>query len=194
MSNPGSRIEVKPALIYAHRPKYYFGYGLESVPEVMEAIVGHTLVAELGVVAVERQLAVQDFDQIPNIPIEALGGKSAQEDVVEAWKKHTDAPFSSYALRRSLNRGDVVAGTLFEINMYDAEALVEWDLANPGFGEGQWRYWDHLIKLADGRPAMTLTIAHDQEVDRTVNGVIYDPFLNDKDVTMHVIQDVFNER
>jgi hypothetical protein len=193
MSHIVDHIEVQQGTIYMQRPGYYFGYGLESVPEVMEAIVGRTLVTELGVKAVGMQLAVQDLDQIPEVPSEELGGLSAQQIIASSWQKHTDAPFSSYTLRSSENRGDLVSGTLYEFGMEDALKVVDWDLAAPNLNDARWRYWDHLLELADGRKVMTLTVGDDQPVDRIVNGEDYNPFLNDRDITMRVIQDVTSQ-
>lgn len=194
MSQEVQHIEVKKGTIYMDRPGYYFGYGLEFDPEVMEAIVGHPLIMELGVMAVGKQLAIQELDQIPEIPSDELGGRSAQQIVANAWKKYTDKPFSSYTLRNSENRGDMVEGTLYVLGMEDALALVEWDIASPKLKDAAWRYWDHGVELVDGRQVMTLCVGYDQEVDRVVPGTEYDIFLNDKHATMSVIQDVFAEK
>lgn len=176
------------------RPGYYFGYGPESVPEVVEAIVGHPLKVELGVVAVRQQLAIQELDQTPKTVSQELGGLSVQQILGTSWKKHTEKPFSSYTLRPSENRGDVVNGTLYELGMEDALALVDWDFASPSLKEAVWHQWDHGVTLADGRQVMALTVADNQAVDRAVSGTDYDPFLNDRDVTMRVIQDFTAER
>jgi hypothetical protein len=183
-------IAVQQGTLYMQRPGYYFGYGLESVPDVMEAIVGHSLITEIGVKAVGMQLAVQELDQIPELPSEELGGLSAQQIIAASWQKHTDKPFSSYTLKPTENRGDLVSGTLYELSMDDALKLVDWDLASPSLEDARWRYWDHLLELADGRKVMTLTAGDNQPVDRTVNGEDYNPFLNNKDITMRVIQEV----
>jgi hypothetical protein len=78
--------------------------------------------------------------------------------------------------------------------MEDALALVDWNLASPSLKDGAWRYWDHLVELADGRKVMTLSVGYDQAVDRIVDGTNYEPFLNDRNVTLQVIQDVTAKR
>jgi hypothetical protein len=188
-----NRIEVKPGLIYVNRPGYYFGYGLESEPTAMQAIVGHNLNAELGVVAMHKQLVVQEIDQIPDQPVAEWGGKSAQQVLADGWRKHTTVPFSAYALRNSDNRSDVVSGTLYEISQQDAHTLNAWDFANADIGTAAWRHWDHLVELADGRIVSTLTIGYEQEIDRTVPGTHYDPYLNDIMTTINVIHTFHKE-
>jgi hypothetical protein len=196
MTNIVDRIEVKSGMIYGERPCYYFGYGLESVPEVMDAIAGRSLTAELGVIAVKKQLHIQEIDQVPDKPVAAFGDKSPQQILSEAWQKHTDVPFSSYALRGSVNRSDLVTGTFYELGMNDALRLNKWNLATPFVrnASGQiswpgWRYWDHLIELADGRQVSTLTVYSEQPVDRAAPGSGYNPFLNDQEITMRIIQE-----
>jgi hypothetical protein len=61
------KIDIQPGIIYMDRPGYYFGYGLEAEPEVVEAILGHAVIAELGVHVVEHALVIQDLDQIPEL-------------------------------------------------------------------------------------------------------------------------------
>ena len=63
-----------------------------------------------------------------NVPVAVLGGKSVQENIARCWAKDIGVAFSSYVLRHIENRGDIVKGTLFEIDMDDAKALVEWIL------------------------------------------------------------------
>lgn len=184
-----SRIEVQPGTIYIDRPGYYFGYGLEAEPEVVEAILGHPVVAELGVHVVEHTLNVQDLDQVPQLQTEELGGQSAQQIIANTWGSQTEVPFSSYGLRHTGNRSDVVEGTLYELGMYDALALAHWDIAGPSLGEAAWRFWNHGLKLSDDRQVMTLNIGHDQQVDRVVDGLGYERFLNDKATTLAIIKE-----
>lgn len=184
---PGS-IEVKTGMIYAQRPGYYFGYGMESDPEVLEALVGHQLNYELGAIATGQQLAVQEIDQLPLIPSDELGGNSVQDIIADSWARHTDTPFSGYTMRRGDNRGDLVKGTLYEVGMDDALALVDWSIALPRLEDARWRYWDHLVELVDDRRTMSLTAGDDQQVDRIVDGLKYDPFLIDRDITFKVIE------
>lgn len=55
-----------------------------------------------------------------------------------------------------------------------------------------WRY-RNPVELADGRQVQTLTVYPEQEVDRLVAGTEYDPFLNDKAVTVQVIRETMNQ-
>lgn len=195
MSEIVDRIEVIDGTFLMSRPGYYFGYGLESVPEVMDSILGRSVTAELGVTAVKQQLVVQEIDQVPDKPTEQLGGKSPQQVLAEAWRQHTDVPFSSYALRPTEARSSVVGGTLYEIDLEDAHRLTRWDILLP-FERGEsgktlwpgWRVWDRAIELADGRKVETLTIDQEQAIDRVVDGIGYNPFLNDRQTTLRVIE------
>lgn len=196
MSEIVERIEPGHGILGMQRPFLYFGYGLESVPEVMDAIVGRSVTAEVGVTAVKQQLCIQEIDQVPDVPTEAFGGKSPQAIIAETWKRHTDVPFSSYALRETENRGDVVSGTLYELDVEDMLRLNDWDLATPPVDHKTfpgWRYLNRQAELADGRQAQTLTIYPEQEVDRVVPGTDYEPFLNDQATTMQVIREVTSQ-
>lgn len=195
MSNFAERIEPGSGVLGIHRPFVYFGYGLESVPEVMDAILDRSVTTELGVTAVKQQLCVQDIDQVPDVPVEAFGGKSPQAILSETWQRFTDVPFSSYVLRETENRSDVVSGTLYELDVEDMLRLNHWDLATPPVDVQTfpgWRY-RNLLELADGRQVHTLTIYPEQEVDRIVPGTDYNPFLNDKAVTMQVIRETMSQ-
>lgn len=206
MANIVSRIEPQTEGIpLFDSPGYYFGYGLESVPEVMDAILGHEVTAEIGVIAVRKQLFVQEIDQVPDVPTVALGGKSPQQILAETWTKHSDLAFSSYVLRSTDNRSDTVSGTLYEVDIEDAEKLRKWDLALPPIDNPDpatrarqpfvslgWRDWAP-VELTDGRKADTLTIYLDQPVDRVVQGMDYDPFLNPKDITLKVIREAMEQ-
>jgi len=190
-----NRIDVKrDGMVYATRPGYYFGYGLESVPEVVERIVGRHLIYEPRVRATGEQLAVQDFDQVPNNPIADLGNRSPQQVLIDSWARFTDNPFSAYTLRQSSNRGDFVEGTLYELDMDSALALNDWNMVNPDWGNNAWRYWDHGITLSDGRRVSTLTVGDDQEVNHVVSGIDYEPFLNDHTATLQVINQFVADR
>jgi hypothetical protein len=183
------KIDIQPGIIYMDRPGYYFGYGLEAEPEVVEAILGHAVIAELGVHVVEHALVIQDLDQIPEVPHPELGSQSAQQIIASTWQEHTDTPFSSYGIRHTDNRSDAVEGTLYKIGMDDALALAHWNIAGPPLGEAAWRFWNHGLELSDGRQVMTLNIGHDQAVDRTVPGLGYQRFLNDRETTLEVIEE-----
>jgi hypothetical protein len=195
MSEIVERIEPSNGVLGIQRPFLYFGYGLESVPEVIDAITGRSVTTELGVTAIKQQLCVQEIDQVPDRPDKDLGGKSPQAILSETWAKHTDVPFSSYALRETENRSDIVSGTLYQLDVEDMLKLNEWDLVvqpRHDSASGQmlfpgWRYPDHLIELADGRKVSTLTIFPDQAVDRVVSGTDYNPYLNEREVTIKVI-------
>ncbi|HRV76192.1 MAG TPA: hypothetical protein P5247_02315, partial [Candidatus Saccharimonadales bacterium] len=128
-------------------------------------------------------------DQIPEIVSDELGGKSAQQVIAES----NFPSFSSYGLRGSENRSDLVEGTLYEIGMYDALALAHFDIAGPQLGDAAWRYWYHGIELSDGRKVMTLNIGNDQPVDRVVSGEGYNPFLNGKEATLSVVQSAMDQ-
>jgi hypothetical protein len=199
MSHVVDHINIESGMIYLERPGYYFGYGLESDPDAMESIVGSPLTAELGVIAVRQQLAVQEIDQVPDIAVEAFGNKSPQAIILGAWSKHTDRPFSSYTLIDGKNRSDLVKGTLYELEIDQAERLNEWDLAAPFFrnASGQVVYpgWrgSTTIELVDGRKVFSLATYPEQAVDRVVNGLDYNPFLNDRAITMQVIQEVMGK-
>ncbi len=201
MAHIVDRIEQREGgILYIHRPGLYFGYGLESDPEAMEAILEHEVVAELGVFAVNRQLGVQEVDQIPDVSAEEFGGKSPLEIVDNRWRTHTDVPFSSYVTLDSENRSDVVRGTLYEVKTEDVLRLNKFDLATPpvwieneGWSFPGWRYMDRTVELADGRKAETLTIYPEQSVDRVVDGTDYDPYLNDKATTLKIIAEIMSE-
>lgn len=200
MSEIVARIETGEGILGIHRPFVYFGYGLESVPEIMDTILGRSVTTELGVTAIKQQLCVQDIDQVPDVPAEAFGGKSPKAILAETWQRVTDTPFSSYVLRETENRGDVVAGTLYELDVEDMLRLNYWDLAaQPLQASGShpftypgWRY-RNPVELADGRLVHTLTVYPQQEVDHVVIGTDYDPFLNDKSATMRVIHETMDQ-
>lgn len=202
MSEIVNRIETGEGILGMQRPFVYFGYGLESVPEVMDTILGRSVTTELGVTAIKLQLCVQEIDQVPDVPADAFGGKSPQAILSETWQRFTDTPFSSYVLKETENRGDIVAGTLYELDVEDMLRLNHWDLAaqperatsgSHPFTYPGWRYLNRLVELADGRQVQTLTVYPEQEVDRVVPGTDYDPFLNDTAVTMQVIRETMDQ-
>lgn len=198
------RIEPREGVLGLSRPFLYFGYGLESVPEVMDEITGRSVRTEVGVTAIKQQLCIQEIDQVPDLPDEAFGGKSPRAILAETWQRYTDVPFSSYVLRETENRGDIVSGSLYELNIEDMLRMNHWDLVaqpvrtEPGstypFSYPGWRYLNNLVELADGRQVSTLTVYPEQEVDRVVPGTNYEPFLNDQSITMRVIQEVASEQ
>jgi hypothetical protein len=195
MSEFVDHIERRDGVFLMSRSGYYFGYGLEALPDVMDALLGRSVTAELGVCAIGQQLVVQEIDQIPDQPTEQLGGKSPQEIVTNVWRQYTDVPFAAYSVRPTEARSSLVTGTLYEIDAEDALRLKEWSLMLPferlpggGFFWPGWKSWDHNIELVDGRNVETLTIDEQQPIDRVVDGTNYDPFLLDKEVTARVIQ------
>ena len=202
MSEIVNRIETGSGILGMQRPFVYFGYGLESVPEVMDTILGRSVTAEFGVTAIKQQLCVQEIDQVPDVPAGAFGGKSPQAILSETWQRFTDSPFSSYVLKETENRGDIVAGTLYKLDVEDMLRVNHWDLtaqpvqATSGSHSSTypgWRYLNPLVELADGRQVQTLTVYPEQEVDRVVPGTDYDPFINDEAVTMQVVRETMDQ-
>lgn len=149
----------------------YFGYGANSQREMMEAITGNkNLVGRQGFLK-GFILCVQRLDQIPNtvfpgspVPV------SPRTNLEDSWP----ANFESYIIKAG-SRENKVAGTIWELTPQERELVRDWELVDFG--------WYVDIKatatMQNGQEISVETegLRDNQEVDRTVEGQNYRPFL-----------------
>ena len=135
----------------------FFGFGTLTLPEIVEAITGHT-----NIVGHEATLEgyVLGIQSIADLPTEKL-----KEILSSVW----GADFTSYAIAK----GDgVIKGVIWELTPRDMELLKNWELVELGW----FKECKATATTKDGtaHKVMTLEVDTTQGLTR-VNGLSFDP-------------------
>lgn len=136
---------------------YYFGFGANRDPRMIEAIIGKLITGRPAYVD-GFELCVQGLKDIPEKPREILR---------KAWGNS----FESYVLRKGNAR---IYGTLFEMSREDREHISNWELVPEG-----WAKDTKVIAILEDVTkikAMTESIEN-QTVNRIVDGKQYETYL-----------------
>lgn len=159
----------------------YFGYGANREPRMMHAITRNPNLVGHSIVLKGFKLCVQKLDQIPdNVPPDSPAPKSARQILKDAGWPST---FQSYIVKPD-PEGKVI-GMLWELTPLERELVREWELVEYGW------YRDYNLRVdltkdgsgvfevdENGRfPVQTEGLREDQEVDREVNGLAYESWL-----------------
>jgi len=152
----------------------YFGYGANRDPKMIAAIVGKPESELVGRPATLEgySLGVQRLDQIPDITIpKAPAPISARDLLKESW----DETFTSYVIKQ--DREGKVSGTIWELTPDERERIRDWELIDFGWYED----CEGLAKTPEGEeiPIITERLGSGQQIDREVDGIHYETWLND---------------
>lgn len=152
----------------------YFGYGANRDARMMAGITGRPADQLKGRPAVLEgySLAVQRYDQLPDVVLPTAPYSASPRQIIHnGWGEQ----FESYVIKADPH--GKVSGTLWELTPLERERVRDWELLDFG--------WYHdiegRVKLADGTEIDMVTEAIDdsQEVDREVNGMDYETWLQD---------------
>jgi hypothetical protein len=161
----------------------YAGYGANSDPFMIEAIIGQAPVF-LGSVAIKDvELCVQRMEQTPSVIAEGSPVPLSVRDILEDdgnWGK--DSGFETYAIRRK--QGSVVIGSLFELTPVQRALIAEWEMIEFGW----YAPMEVVVRREDVSEvtAQTEGLGDGQEIDRVVDGQNYPTYLNNPE-KMHTI-------
>ena len=144
----------------------YFGYGANSTPEMMEAIIGRVPKGQQAVLN-EYGLFLLNWDEI-------------SEKVKKILSKNWGSDFKTYCIRPKQN--SKVVGTIWEITPREREIITKWEF---------W-YEKIIVKVKLNNryiPAQTEMIDNDL-MGKNVNGVNYNPYVVDKEEILDVARRV----
>lgn len=97
---------------------FYFGYGANQTPEMMEAIIGREPAGQPAVLP-GYELVIQQPGQIP---------AQVREVLLKSWSVEEVANFKTYAVRPA--DGTEVYGTLWEITQQERRHVDRWEMNN----------------------------------------------------------------
>lgn len=153
----------------------YAGYGANRDLEMMKAIVGDTPTVVGGVAIQDVELCVQRQDQITNEVSDTAPATLSPKMVIDgAWGKKSG--FETYAIRP--HEGSSVSATLFELTHPQRDLVAEWELVEFGW----YNQMPVMVVLEDGSQVQAITegFVQGQDIDRVVDGQIYETFLADQ--------------
>lgn len=145
---------------------YFFGYGADRDPEMMEAIIGRRPRGQ-GASIAGFELGIQSFGDIPS---------KARKIIQQSW----DHRFQSYVIRPAKDMHAVVTGTMWELTPSERKLIDNWELTG---------LWYDVFLIAKGAPhpmQMELQIIQDQPIRHLVDGKHYKTFLNSKEKMFEV--------
>ena len=151
---------------------FYFGYGGNSLREMMVAITGNENLVGYPATLKGSVLCVQRMDQVPDsvFPTSPVA-ISPRQLLQQSWP----SSFESYTIKPASEDSEVT-GTIWELTPEEREFVRDWELIDLGW------YQDLKAKAIteDGQEidVMTEGLRVGQEVDREVDGKEYEPLLN----------------
>lgn len=135
----------------------YFGYGANSHPDMMAAIIGRKPKGTPFVLD-DYELCIQEWPDIP-------------QDIRDTIEYFWDENFKTYCIRPK--EGSRVSGMLWEITPEEHRLVAEWEL------HGRWYDAYDLVHFgADGAIDIKIEFMRRGEITRVVDGEKYDIFLN----------------
>ncbi|HSA83630.1 MAG TPA: gamma-glutamylcyclotransferase family protein [Patescibacteria group bacterium] len=139
---------------------YFFGYGADRDPELMEAIIGRKPQGEKTTIS-GFELCIQSLADIPS---------KAQRIIRQSW----DHGFHSYVIRPAKDMHSIVSGMMWELSPLERKLIDNWELTG---------LWYDVFFISKGAPhpmQMELQIIQNQPIRHIVDGTHYKTFLNDK--------------
>ena len=153
---------------------YYFGYGANKDPKIIEAVTGKSPKGKMGYIE-GFELCIQGINNLPKIP---------QKIIKKAWTKG----FQSYALRKGKHK---VYGRIWKINKDDLERIREWEL----YEEGWFKSIRVNVVLENGSNVKAYTdIIENQKVIKVVNGKNYKTHLNNPEKIIAHAKKIFGKK
>lgn len=162
---------------------FYFGYGQNSSPEMMQAITGKY---ENDLVSYETELdgyelCIQTINDLPPI---------SQSIIRKAWSDGVDS-FRSYVIRPK--EGSKVKGRVYVLSEEEREMVKNFELVDFG-----WHNEENIEVLSVSKigkiKAETEVLGVSQTVsDVEVDGLNYEPFLNPKDMSIRIAESAREE-
>lgn len=162
----------------------YFGYGANSDPFVMQAITGKNTLEGFPATLRGYELCIQNLNQVPDKPVSgALIPVPPRELLLKTW----DESFKTYTVRKSY--GDsAVNGWIWLLDERDQAFVDNWALKDFGW----YKNMDVRVETLIVRQlvvARTEGLSPDQAIAEVVDGVKYDPILNDRETYLRVARE-----
>jgi hypothetical protein len=153
----------------------YAGYGANRDPEMIEAITGNVPKSLGAVVLDDFELCVQRLDQTPDTVFEGAPSPiSIREILTRSWGESYG--FETYTIRPKI--GSMVDAMLFEITSDDRALIANWEMIEFGW------YGSMRVAARQGNGTIVLAetegLREGQAIDRVVNGLGYDTYLNER--------------
>lgn len=159
------------------RRGYFFGYGADSEPELIEAIIGRKPKVVGQAVLNGYALMVQDIGEI------TTKGPSPQSILRKAWGSN----FRSYVI--VADQSSSVRGTLYRVSMRGRHMVDNWELVKEGWYEK--RFVDvSLVGSGATYRAETQILAAGQGAKLKSDGMDYDSWLMPKKRLLEVAEQV----
>ncbi|OGZ62510.1 MAG: hypothetical protein A3H51_01675 [Candidatus Spechtbacteria bacterium RIFCSPLOWO2_02_FULL_38_8] len=150
----------------------YFGYGANMTREMMAWITGNENLKGHPAKIRGFKLGVQKLNQIPSeVSQTSSAPVSPQQILRENWGEN----FESYVMFRA-DPDSEVAGTIWELTNYERELVRNWELIDFGWYE-DLRGVRTNIQEGEEVVIETEVLRENQEIDRQVDGLKYEPFL-----------------
>lgn len=108
-------------LFVGHRKVYFFGYGADREPDMIEAIIGHRPRVVGPAVLEDYELRVQSVHEITQ------AGNNPKQSLNKAW----GSSFKSYVIVPQ--PGAIVTGTLFRLSLHYRHLIDKWELVDRGW-------------------------------------------------------------
>lgn len=150
----------------------YFGYGANSQREMMGAITwNQNLVGQPGTLK-GFKLCIQKLNQVPDTVFPASPIPISPKKILEeSWHDN----FETYIIKPG-EETDEISGTVWELTPLERELVRDWELVD--FGWYKDLKGKAITKDSQEVDVQTEGLREGQEVDREVNGISYEPFLN----------------
>ena len=151
----------------------YFGYGTNSDPKMIAAILGKTETDLKGTPAILEgfNLAIQRLDQVPDSVSPTAPANISPRDLL---KENWGVDFLSYVIMP--NTEGWVSGVIWELTPDERERVRDWELVDSGWYED----CEGTVRTAAGQeiPIITEMLGGGQSVDHIVDGLNYETWLD----------------
>ena len=159
------------------RRVYFFGYGADSEPDMIQAITGHKPRVVGVALLADYELRVQHLSEI------TTKGANPQAILRKGW----GGSFKSYVIVPS--PGHVVKGTLFKVSLHDRHLIDNWEFV----GQGWYDKAFVAVQLNDSGKvysAETQVLAPGQDAAQPASGLDYESWLQPKSQFVSIARNI----
>ncbi len=153
---------------------FYFGYGANMDKDMMAAITGTRSMPEpLSAIVEGYELCIQKWQEI-------------SQDIRRVLSQKWDDTFATYCLRKTYDKRAIVAGKIWELKPEEFELISNWEM------HGRWyERINSRARVYNGEEVDVISDAiNSPSIIEIVDGIFYNPFLNDKAKMLDVASEV----
>lgn len=153
---------------------YYFGYGANRDPAMMQAIIGR-IPEKHEAKLFGFELGIQSWSDIP---------EKVRQRLAPGW----DETFRSYVVRPTQNASDYVKGVIWKLTRHERSLLDAWELTGDWYTPQVTQY-----ETAQGHAVqMEVQAVVDQPISTLLKAKRYKNFINSKEKMLKIAESLRN--